>query len=172
VGELLQILAACIIFRALASFMDSFLAAYDLVKILTIKQILSLFILLISVGYAINYDVTGVAIAVVIASALRFLLTLFFIVIKTEVTSVQLLKAFAPSILSPALILIGYFAISQSPMFSGLVGIIISVTLFLVISIIMPFKILLSSNVVDFIKELKVKYAFVLNERYKKGCNA
>jgi O-antigen/teichoic acid export membrane protein len=164
VGELLQILAGCIIFRALASFMDSFLAAYDLVKILTIKQIISLFILILSVGLAIEYDVTGIAIAVVIASALRFLLTLLFIVIKTQVTSMQLIKAFTPSILSSILIVVIYFIISLIPILSGLAGIMISVLLFLLVSIALPLEILVSSHVVMFIEQLKAKY-FARNMR-------
>tara|TARA_R110001583_G_scaffold83923_1_gene221192 strand:+ start:9574 stop:11043 length:1470 start_codon:yes stop_codon:yes gene_type:complete len=158
VGELLQILAGCIVFRALASFMDSFLAAYDLVKILTIKQIISLLILLLSVGLAIKYDVTGIAIAVVIASALRFLLTLSFIVIKTQVTSMQLIKAFTPSVLSSTLIVVTYLIISLVPILSGLVGIMMSVLLFLLVSIALPLDMLLSAHVVKFVKQLKAKY--------------
>lgn len=158
VGELLQILAGCIIFRALSSFMDSFLAAYDLVKILIIKQIISLFILLLSVGLAIEYGVMGIAIAVVVASILRFLLTLLFIVIKTQLTSMQLIKAFIPSILSFALIIVTYFILSLIPILSGLVGIIISVLLFLLVSIALPLDILLSNHVVMFVSKLKAKY--------------
>ena len=158
VGELLKILAGCIIFRALTSFMDSFLAAYDLVKILTIKQIISLFILLSCVGLAIEYDVKGVAIAVVIASILRFLLTLLFIVTKTQVTLMQVVKAFLPSILSSVLIITIYLIISLIPILSGLVGIMISILLFLLVSIALPLDILLSAHVVMFINKFKAKY--------------
>jgi hypothetical protein len=120
--------------------------------------------LLLSVGLAIEFDVTGIAIAVVVASLLRFLLTLSFIVIKTQVTSMQLIKAFMPSILSSTLIIITYSIISLVPILSGLVGIIISVLLFLLLSIALPLDILISNHVVMFVNKFKAKY-FLRNMR-------
>lgn len=158
VAELLQIMAGCIIFRALASFMDSFLAAYDLVKVLTIKQVISLFILLISLWLAIDYGVFGIAFAIVIASALRFTLTVIFIVMKTQVTAKKMFMAFLPSILSSILILTIYIISSQFFILSGLAGISVSVIVFLLLSIALPVKALLSNNVMLFIQQLKAKY--------------
>tara|TARA_R110001592_G_scaffold361505_1_gene672322 strand:+ start:101 stop:1567 length:1467 start_codon:yes stop_codon:yes gene_type:complete len=157
VGDLLQILAGCIIFRALASFMDSFLAAYDLVKILTIKQVVSLSILLLSVWLGVDYGVTGVAYAVLFASLLRFLLTLTLIVINTKITYIQLIKEFIPSIFSLAIIVVFYSLISQLPMLSGLLGVIVSVFLFSLLSIFKPLDILLSENGVLILKRLKFR---------------
>lgn len=161
VGQLLQILAGCIMFRASASFMDSFLAAYDLVKILTIKQVTSLFILFLSIWIGLDYGLTGVAGAVVIASALRFLLTLLLIVMHTKVTGIQLIKAFIPSVFSSLLIITIYLLILQLsilPILAGLFGILIAVLFFVSLSITVPMKIFLSDNGVIFINQLKSKY--------------
>jgi len=158
VGELLGILSGCIIFRALASFIDSFLAAYDLVKILTIKQVLALLILSTSVWFGLDYGVTGIAYAVVIASVLQFSLTLTFIMIKTKVTFLQLMNAFLPSVFSALFIFAIYSLIALFPLFVGLPGVLIAEVLFILLCIILPMKMLVSDNGVILINQLKAKY--------------
>jgi O-antigen/teichoic acid export membrane protein len=146
VADLLQILAGCIIFRALASFMDSFLAAYDLVKVLTLKQIVSLLLLLLSIWLGMDYGVNGVAYAVVMASGLRFVLTLILIIMDTRVTALQLIKGFIPGILSGLIPLIIYFLISEFLGFTGLWCILACVVVFAGGCVIKPSSLLLSEK--------------------------
>jgi len=162
VAELLQILGACIIFRALASLMDSFLAAYNLVKVLTVKQVLSLIILLLSICFAVDYGITGIAYAVVIASALRFILTLILIVIYTEVSFSKLTNNFLPALLSPILILSLYtiFAIIFS--FTGLISILLVTILFVVFCTLLPSSIFLTEDGSEFIKLKRVCFSDAL----------
>ncbi|WP_158768365.1 oligosaccharide flippase family protein [Paraglaciecola sp. L1A13] len=155
VGDLLQILASCIIFRALSSFMDSFLAAYDLVKILTIKQVTSLFILLFSVWFGLDYGVIGVAYAVVIASILRFLLTLMFIIMYTRITCYQLINKFSPSLFSAFFIIALYLMISKISILSGLLGGIVTILIFLIFCAIKPLGLFLTDKGAVFIKQKK-----------------
>lgn len=158
VGNLLQILAGCIMFRASASFMDSFLAAYNLVKILTFKEVSSLFILLLSLWCGLDYGIAGVAYAVVVASLFRFSLTLVLILIYTKVTCVELVKAFSPSICSLLFISLVYFLILQTPVLEGLLGALIAFALYVAFSIIFPMKVMISDTGVNFITQLKAKY--------------
>lgn len=158
VGNLLQILAICIMFRASASFMDSFLAAYNLVKILTFKEVSSLFILLLSLWYGLDYGITGIAYAVVLASLFRFLLTLILILTFTKITFPELIKVFTPSIFSLVFIAAIYFLILQTSIFVGGAAVLIALALFVVFSIILPMKIMISHNGVIFINQLKAKY--------------
>ncbi|MDN2664231.1 oligosaccharide flippase family protein [Psychromonas sp. 14N.309.X.WAT.B.A12] len=158
VGDILQVLAACIIFRALTAFMDSFLAAYGLVKILTIKQIFSLFLLVISIWSALDYGVIGIAYSVVIASALRFFLTLLLIVLNTYVKTSLLIKAFIPSLFSSLIIIFIYFLLSQLPIFIGLFGVIVAVIFLLSTYILFPMKVLMSESGVNFLSIIKKRY--------------
>ena len=161
VGDLLQILASCIVFRGLASFMDSFLAAYDLVKILTGKQVFSLCILLILVWLGLDYGVVGVAYAIVVASIFRFLLTLILIVIKTRIMGFQLISAFTPSIYSSIIIITIYLLTSLIyPVLAGLSGGLIAVMIFLIFNIIKPLEIFVTIQGVDFIKRKKSIFVF------------
>ena len=155
VGDLLQILASCIIFRALSSFMDSFLAAYDLVKILTIKQVTSLFILLFSVWFGLDYGVIGVAYAVVIASILRFSLTLMFIIMYTRITCYQLINKFSPSLFTAVFITALYLLVSKLPILAGLLGGVVSILIFIIFCFINPMEIFLTDKGAMFIKKKK-----------------
>ncbi|MBH0080944.1 oligosaccharide flippase family protein [Pseudoalteromonas sp. NZS11] len=146
VASILEILGLCIIFRALASFMDSFIAAYDLIKLLTIKQIVSLLILVTAIWFGADYGVLGVAYAVVITSAMRFLLTVALILSCSKVRLIQILKVFIPSVITPLTIFVVYLCVSEVEILQGLFGIIIAAALVLSLCIVRPFAFLTSST--------------------------
>jgi len=117
-----------------------------LVKVLTIKQLVSLFLLLLSIWVGLDYGVNGVAYAVVFASGLRFLLTLILIVMNTRVTSLQLIKVFMPCVLSALIPLIIYSLISEYLGFSGLWCILTCIVIFASCCVIKPSSFLLSAE--------------------------
>lgn len=155
VALILQILGGCIIFRALAAFMDSFLAANDLVKLLTAKQVVSLLVLILTIYVGIDFGIKGVAYAVVTASVLRFILTVVLIVIYTEITFIQISKYFIPSVLTLLLIVAIYEVLYYMKVPSGLFNILLAVSLFSVFCIIKPLRILLSEHGVIIINKSK-----------------
>jgi O-antigen/teichoic acid export membrane protein len=158
VAELLQILATCIIFRALASFMDSFLAAYDLVKFLTAKQITSLVLLVISIWIGLDYGIIGIACAIVVSSFLRFSLTIGLIVIKTRITFFDLLKGFAPTFISALLIITLYYIFYESFAFRGLWSILFCVVIFVIGCIVKPSSLFLSGKGCSFLLEKRARF--------------
>lgn len=146
VAKILEILGWCIIFRALSSFMDSFIAAYDLIKLLTIKQLILLLILVIALWFGVDYGVVGVAYAVVITSVIRFLLTVAVILTYSEVRLKQIINAFIPSVITPLIIFTLYQFISKAESLHGLFGILIATIIVAVFCIIQPLTILTSST--------------------------
>lgn len=153
VAAILEVLGVCIIFRALASFMDSFIAAYDLVKLLTIKQVISLSVLALAIWFGVDYGVIGVAYAVVITSAMRFLLTTSLILKYSNVKLNQILKALVPCAVTPLAIFILYLCISDFKLLQGLVGIMISTAIIFSWCIVKPLSVFTTKTGKGFIQK-------------------
>jgi PST family polysaccharide transporter len=151
VASLLKILAICIVFRALTTFMDSYLAAYNLVKLLTIKQVVSLLFMAVCLFFGVQYGIKGVAYAVVISSMLRFSLTFLVIIIKTNANIKSILSTFVPSILSLIIILFFYYLLSYALSLDGLFNTLIVLMFFAVFCVIKPLSSLVTQTGKEFL---------------------
>ncbi|GAA61186.1 polysaccharide transporter, PST family [Pseudoalteromonas sp. BSi20652] len=151
VASLLKILAICIVFRALTSFMDSYLAAYNLVKLLTIKQMISLLFMAVFLFFGVQYGIKGVAYAVVTSSMFRFSLTLLVIMIKTNANTKSMLSTFVPSILSLIIILLFYWFLSYVLSLDGLFNTLVVLMFFAVFCVIKPISSLVTQPGKEFL---------------------
>ncbi|MEI8665291.1 oligosaccharide flippase family protein [Pseudoalteromonas sp. B28] len=158
VAELLQILAFAIFFRSISAFMDSFLAAYGLVKVLTYKQIISLLSFVVLLLFAIDSGVKGVAIAVVISSIIRFLLTVITVVVFTEIKFKSILSSFFPGMNTVIVILILYLFFNEFTPLIGFTGILISFLLFMALMFLKPMNLFLTQEGVGFVNKIKCKF--------------
>lgn len=157
VVDLLKILAVSIYFRALSSFMDSYLAAYDLVKVLTIKQISVLCVLVLGIWLGISHGINGVAFSVVISSGFRFIITLGIVIKYTSVSIVTILKNLIASITTFLFFVITYFFLSQYEILIGGSGVILALLVYVFLSLVKPSSIFLSKWGEEMITNLRKK---------------
>ena len=155
VSDLLSILAYIIIFRALTSYMNSFLAAYGLVKLLTYKQILSLGLMCLTIYFLTPYGIDFLAYGVVGSSMLQFFITVFCIVYFTEFKASYLIEALLPTVLTTFFITSFYSFSYYTFALSGLLNICITVIIYTLIGFFVPINIVYTKKGTIFFQNLK-----------------
>lgn len=154
---LIEILAVSIIIKCSTSFINSFLAAYGLIKALTYKNVLLLFVFSLSIYIGVDYGLSGVAYAVVFASAVNFFMSSVIAVYYAGVTVKVFLQASIPALLTSIFITLFYFGISFIINIPDLVSIVISVLLWAVFCFCYPSEMFLSANGKLFMLKIKLK---------------
>jgi O-antigen/teichoic acid export membrane protein len=163
VSELLSILASVVIFRALTSYMNSFMAAYGIVKVLTYIQMLSLVIFFIIMYVSTPYGIEFLSYGVVLSSFMQFLISVICIRRYTHVNAYFLVKSFLPSIISAVLILSSYFGLYNLFYLNGFVSICIVVVVYLIIGFFKPLKVIYTEKGAVALGQLKEKTVKLIN---------
>ena len=152
---LIKILAINVLFKCITGFIDSFLAAYGVIKILTYKNIFSLIIFIFAIFFGVKFGLSGVAYAVVFASATNFFLSIFITIYSTKISSKRVLLASLPAILLSFILTLIYTLISLFIIAPALINILIATALLGGLCFSFPSETLLSNNGKKFILKIK-----------------
>ena len=154
---LLEIMCLRIILKCITTFIDSFLTAYGKIKELTYKNILSLVVYSAAIYIGVGIGIEGVAYAVVLASVINFIMSVFIAIFCVRIPLISIIKASFPAVGSSLFIFVFYLIISSIISVPGLVSIILAFLLWVGGGYIFPSKILLSNNGDYYIRKYKSK---------------
>ena len=154
---LLKILAANVVLKCLNNFVNSFLAAYGTIKALTYKNLLSLVVFSISIFIGIKFGLTGVAYAVVLASAVSLFMSIFIAIHYAGIPVKQLISASIPAFVTSIFIITLHAGISLVVDFPSLLNILLAIVLWGIFSFVLPSVILLTQSGKNFVLKIKHK---------------
>lgn len=152
---LLQILSVRVVLKCITTFIDSFLTAYGTVKELTYKNILGLGIYSIAIYLGVDFGLQGVAYAVVIASFINFLMSIFIAIYFANVPFKEVLVGLLPSCSSVLFIVVVYSIISAIVSVPHLISILLAALIWAGLCYLYPTKLFLSLNGSYFLKKFK-----------------
>lgn len=154
---LLEIMSLRIILKCITTFIDSFLTAYGKIKQLTYKNIMSLGIYSTAIYIGVGIGLEGVAYAVVLASVINFVMSIFIATYHARIPFKSIIAASVPAFSSSLFIFIFYLGISSIISVPNLVSILLASLIWAVGSYLYPSKILLSNNGDYYIRKFKNK---------------
>jgi teichuronic acid exporter len=153
---LIEILAVNVVVKCLTGFIDSFLAAYGVIKALTYKNLLSLVIFSVAIFIGLDFGLTGVAYAVVLASVMNFFMSVAIAVFYVRISVATFMLASIPALSTSTFLTLLYSGISLVINVPDLVSILVSAMLWGLFCYCYPSAVLLSENGRNFV--LKIKY--------------
>jgi len=152
---LLQILAISVVCKCATGFIDSFLAAYGVIKALTYKNIISVIIFILSLLVSLDFGLQGVAYAVVFASAVSFFMSIFTAIYFCHIPLNIFIKSSLPTCITSLILLLCYSLISSQWSLLGLINILSVVLIWAILCYLFPSKYLLSTYGEYFILKFK-----------------
>jgi PST family polysaccharide transporter len=156
---LLQILAISVVFKCATGFIDSFLAAYGVIKALTYKNIISVIVFIISLLFSLDFGLRGVAYAVVFASSVNFLMSIFTAIYFCGIPSKVFIKSSLPGCITSLILLLCYYFISSQMGLFGLINILGVVLIWSILCYLFPSKRIISTYGEYFILKRKGEYS-------------
>lgn len=154
---LLEIMSLRIIIKCITTFIDSFLTAYGKIKELTYKSIISLCVYSTSIYIGVGIGIEGVAYAVVLASIINVIMSIFIATYCVRIPLKSIFTASVPALSSSLFIFVFYLVISSIISVPNLVSIILASLIWGGVSYLFPSKILLSNNGDYYIRKFKNK---------------
>jgi len=154
---LIEILTISIVFKCLTGFTDSFLAAHGVIKALTYKNIFSLLIFSASIFIGIDFELSGIAYAVVFANACSLAISTCIAIYCAGLTINGFIHASIPAFSTSLFVIFSYTALSFISNFSSLVCILASIFTWALFSFLFPSAIFLSKNGEKFLSSIKYK---------------
>jgi len=152
---LIQILAVNVVFKCITGFVDSFLAAYGVIKALTYKNLFSLIVFTLAILVGVRFGLNGVAYAVVFASSINLFLSIGIAIFYAQVPSKNILLATIPAFSMLLMLILMYISVSMIITAPALVNILIATISLGALCFIFPSETLLSNNGKKFILKIK-----------------